>query len=199
MPQPLSQVKKNTLIIHANQPGLMDPFAARPKLAAHSMQAVGAWSLVEYFMLSAYVRHVGGAHQSAAKIFLGLGTRNKKEKALNEVMEARLDERQLTRFKRIMRQMNSTGKKRDKLAHWVPGYSDDLKNCLLFSDPRQLVNSEVGAEVDRTRIFCFFQHDFEEIVKECSQISFWGYHTINPVWPASKAVARQPFPPENWG
>ncbi|WP_340159856.1 hypothetical protein [uncultured Hoeflea sp.] len=166
MPQPLSRVRSNaSYSIGAHGwPAL----PKRPELAALAMEAIASWSNVEAELLAAYIQLMGGKDDRAAIAYLSLDTQNAKSRIITAVADAVLSELECKVLNAILRIAKTHQRKRDKLAHWVWGISDDLPDALLLANPKKMHSGFP----DRSDIFVYTKRDFEEIIADNNRLAF---------------------------
>ena len=119
MPQPISRVHPNASIIMGNAGDR--PLARHPELAVHAMEALASWANVESFMLSLFIRLLGGNDSLAASVFLALENQAAKTAAINAAATTVLKDRQdeLRVLRAILAISKTNEKDRNKLAHWT--------------------------------------------------------------------------------
>ena len=172
MPQLLSRVNPRAGVILANSGLKPTPVEARPRLALHAMETIASWSNVEMFMLRAYVKLAGGSKSKAARLFVKLDTNRAKSQALLGLSEEFSDEGQRL-FAKLLKWIKSNQKQRDKIAHWVWGYSPDIENGLLLHDPRQFaLDDEFDVDIDQTYIY--YENDFTELIHSNYKLALFG-------------------------
>jgi hypothetical protein len=156
MPQPLPHSLRDTVSYSIGSPG-DSVFLKRPDLSVLALSAIGTWSRVEFSFLRMFVVLMGGPETLSASIYVGLETQSAKTTAItvaaNSLLKDRPDE--LRAVKALIKLAKTHQKSRNKLAHWMWGYSDQLPKALLLMDPK----SNVGRP-GRSDIFVYTESDF---------------------------------------
>lgn len=191
MPQPLKSVKPGAAIFIANDENWQRTLERRPLIAIRAMQVISAWSLVEYFLLDAYVQLLGGANDLAAAKFVALNSATKKREAIAQLRE-KVPYQLHQLFDKMLKDVAAAEKFRDKLAHWVWAYSPDLEDHLLTIDPRRFVLE--GANPSNT--YCINADELDRVRAEYRRIAMQGPCTIKPPgWPITRALIPEGYPP----
>lgn len=159
MPQPLSRVSPDAILFIANAGERA--LEKRPELAILAMESIASWSNVESFFLNMFVELLGGERSIAANIYLSLENQSAKDAAIRSAGETALaekpDEHRI--LKSIMKLSKSYAKERNKLAHWVWGFSPQITDGIILVDPKNLSQNP-----DRSKIFVYKERDFEKII-----------------------------------
>lgn len=170
MPQPLSRVKPGAGYNIGNV-GIGDsPLVKRPQLALLAMEGIRSWSDVENFMLGLYIDMLGGDNDLAATAYLALDGSSAKSAVINAVAAKTLSTENLQLFRAIFNIAGTRQKARDKLAHWVWGFSDALPDALLLVDPR----AKVGGKMSEEDIFVYREADFRSIMQDNERLAAFG-------------------------
>ena len=144
------------------------PLRHNPDLGVLAMEVIVSWSNVEKFLLDTYLLLMGGHNALAAAAFLALESQGSKTAMLMAVASKILQPNMLKLLKAIIAISKSRQKGRDKLAHWIWGYSYDIKNGLLLADPREMI------PFNRDAIFVYVQADFQKMIEENDQLCSFG-------------------------
>lgn len=140
--QPLSRVKPSAVTTWG-EPNAM---TARPQLAAKVAQCIAHWSEIEV-IIGAFLALLLHANQRAAlAMYSALENRAAQLRLITAAAEASLP---TDHFNVISAMLASTlrpaMRERDKLAHWTWGFSNDLPEALLLSEPAITLNSLMRA------------------------------------------------------
>lgn len=169
MPQPLSKVMANASVMIGNAGDR--PLLRQPQLAALAIEAIASWSNVENFMLKMFVQLLGGDESLATNIFLSLENQFAKTAAIkaaaNTVLEEKTDE--LAVFKAIMAISKTNEKSRNKLAHWIWGYSPNILDGLLLMNPKSSIDN-----LDISEIYVYKESDFTSIIEANDKLCGYG-------------------------
>jgi hypothetical protein len=137
-----------------------------PKACLLALEVITTWSHFESFMLGTYVKIMGGKHEDAAHAYLAVEIQSAKIAMINAVARRKLDPRYCELLSDIISVAKSSQKTRDKLAHWIWGFSPELPNAFLLVNPkdwetRKGIRLENGRVVGRhDGIYVFTEDDF---------------------------------------
>jgi hypothetical protein len=137
MPQPVSRVLPGAGITITNA-SAGEAFRRHPELAALAAEAIATWANVEYAMLDLFIDLAGGVKEKASAIYLSLAIQSAKAAAINAVISYCTAEH-IALFNAINGVIKSRQKERDKLAHWLWGYSDYISDALLLGNPNDYI------------------------------------------------------------
>jgi hypothetical protein len=161
MPQPLSRVAPSALVSMGNiGPTYSDPLVERPELAILAVQVIASWSNVEAFMMRLFVSLMGGSTELAATVYLSLEIQSAKSAAINAAADAKLSEPERALLRAILALVKSHQKSRDKIAHWIWGFTQELPDALLLANPKDLID----IPPDKDRIFVYRKKDFLDCI-----------------------------------
>lgn len=135
MPQPLSSVAPDANVtIGGSQDS---PSLHRPALALAAMNVVAEWSLLENAILYLFTRLLGENPTQGAAIFTSIRNQNGKRDAFRAVIPAGCggDQQKEDLVNAAIAIFEKASKTRNKIAHWVWGYSDDLPDAVLLAKP----------------------------------------------------------------
>ena len=169
MPQPISRVAPDASIFLNN----IGMFRLRelPELASLAMECIATWATVESWMLNLYLDMAGGNRTSAAAMFLTLEANSARRAALAPLVET-LQPLHQQLYAAIAGVMKSREKARNKLAHWVWGYTPDVPDAVLLADPKALALQSGG--LDRDQIYVYRKDDFLAIIADNEELADWG-------------------------
>lgn len=144
MPQLLSSLGKQVQISIANNTD--SPSYHRPQLALAAMNVIAEWSILESFLMSLFVQMLGDNPRPAAAIFASLTSDSARRAALRALAHVALDGDQQKKdiFEAILNAIKIAGKHRNKIAHWVWGFSKDLPDAVLLMKPEDKVEQNVA-------------------------------------------------------
>lgn len=168
MPNPLNRVSPNAGVILGNIPD--DTIAARPQLALKALQVISSWSHADKFMLDLYVTMLGGCNETATIAYLSLESRAAKITMINAVAKHVLDDKHIRLLNAIHKSAKSAAGTRDRIAHWLWGYSPQLPDAILLMDPRHAVLLDSGQSdvIDRLSKVCIVYRgqDFTKAIQD---------------------------------
>jgi hypothetical protein len=167
--QPLSRVnpKASVSIGNAGHRALSE----RPALAVLAMEALGSWANVELFLLSLFVKLLGGNEALASKLYLVLDGQRSKSQVLAEAVKTIEDHRHGELVQAVIGISRTNEKVRDRLAHHVWGISPDLLDALLLIDPKTLVGPAAMSYDD---VFVYRANDFQQIIAANDRLCGYG-------------------------
>jgi hypothetical protein len=183
MPQPLSRVAPGAgMFVGSNSAS--ETFRQYPSLAVLAMEAIATWSLVEYSMLELFIELAGGSKEKAGAIYLALEIQSAKAAAVAALIcDCKKEHRDL--FYCINDLRKSRKIERDKLAHWMWGRSNGIKDGFLLCDPKNLISAmepfrtvsvnlsniaTVKQSVEDT-MFVYKEKDFSDMIAANQQLS----------------------------
>jgi hypothetical protein len=173
MPQPLLRYRKNAPVI-LNNVGIY-PLRHRPELARMAMEGIATFATVESWMLDLYLDLVGGNRSDAATLYLTLDSRSAKSAALEPFIK-RLSQENRELYRALMKLMRTRAEARDKLAHWVWGFSPPLPDVLLLADPRAMsALNPLDHDSYHNNIWVYRETDFAEIIKANEELAGFGF------------------------
>jgi hypothetical protein len=180
MPQPLSKIRSDANIVMCNAGDR--PTSHNPGLAGAAMEAIISWSNVEMFFLNMYVALMGGASEILVDAYLAHETQNAKLAHLNAVANSKLSQNNRRLFRAILALSRSAQKGRDKLAHWIWGYSPQLPDAFLLADPRTMARQSSPNINDieetirslRSSVFVYTRQDFADIIQINDRLCGFG-------------------------
>lgn len=135
MPQPVSKVLKSpppTGVSISTQPGNA---AMQPELAVLVAQAISIWSLVECTMGQILVDILGAKALPAVAMYSSLFSSSAQVAALKAAASVELNKEHDELLQAILKMYSSDVKQRNKFAHWVWAYSEQLPHHLILIDP----------------------------------------------------------------
>ena len=137
MPHPVSSAAPGAGIT-INSDSAIEAFRRHPNLAILVAQAISTWSLVEYSMMDLFTELAGGSKDKAGAIYLALEIQSAKAAAVSALLnDLAIDRREV--FYCINEIKRTRQKDRDKLAHWIWGYSTHIPDALLLCNPKTLI------------------------------------------------------------
>lgn len=135
MPQPLSRVTRTTQI----SLGSPDHLDKQPELALCAMKIIASASSIESNFAMMFVSLMGAEPRPAVAVYNSLRAESAKREALRAAAAAVLSEKNVALFEAILAYAKSAMKLRHKLAHWLWGFSPDVKDALLICDPVEMI------------------------------------------------------------
>jgi hypothetical protein len=133
-PQPLSRVASRAVI-------KMEPIdlGARPSLAPWIAKCIAKWSDIELTMGLMMVAFLGESATPTVAIYTDLLAFRTRVDALAAAAKNTLIIEHFTIFEAIISILRKATKQRDRLAHHIWTYSDQISDALLLTDPRDLL------------------------------------------------------------
>ncbi len=177
MPQPLTNFSRNLSIFLGNNTD--SPSHHRPDLALKAMSVIAEWSILESFMSSLFAALLLGDDGRAAAIFSTIRSQQGQRDAIKAAVDlSALDQNKRDIISAVFSIYEKASKPRNKIAHWVWGYSPELPDAVLLADPNAMAafhakiaaftrtvstakNYEPRPEIDKSRIFAWNAADFE--------------------------------------
>ncbi|WP_291574345.1 hypothetical protein [Bradyrhizobium sp.] len=130
--QPLSRVKPDALVNWGDSTTM----AQRPQLAAKICHCITQWSEIEIFLGAFLGVLLHTNHQAAVAMYSGVESRAAQLRLITSAAKASVPPEHFDVFSVFLSAVvRPLMKERDKLAHWSWGYSPDLPDSLLLSDP----------------------------------------------------------------
>lgn len=180
MPQPLTNLPQ---VRSYNLGSNMDsPSRTRPQLSLAAMNVIAEWSQLENFVNGLFVKLLGTNAAQAAAIFASIRNSAGQRDAFTAVASVTLANRPADQdlLRAVLEVCDKASKTRNRIAHWVWGYSAYLPDAVLLADPIMMSAwdskmSDYVAEVcenpraridkpepDKTKIYAYFQRDFDD-------------------------------------
>jgi hypothetical protein len=171
MPNPLSSVRPRAGYVLA----AVGTHSLRfnEKLARQAMEGISSWANVDFNMLQIYITLAGGAGADAATVFLSIESDGARKNAVAALAARKLDAQHQRIFSAILKVMGRRYRERNKLAHWVWGYSPQLPDALLLADPRAIA-LRMGPKLDDpvdNHVFVYTEADFSRILAANEEIA----------------------------
>lgn len=142
MPQPLNKVRPNCKAYELNADVL---YEHRPHLAALVASAVARWAFVEQRMGWLLMRILGSDAKPSLEMFLAITSAAQMD-ALKAAARSVLQDDALEHFEAVMKVVSSQARKRNKLVHWLWGYTPELEDALLLADPVEVLRAQTEKE-----------------------------------------------------
>jgi hypothetical protein len=140
--QPLSRVKPDAVTNWGNA----ETMIKRPTLAAKVARCIAQWSEIEIH-LGAFLGLLLHANQKAAlAMYSSLENRAAQLRLIYGAAEASIPGNQFDVIAVLIANvLRPVMRERDRFAHWVWGYSDDLPDALLISEPSESLKNLMAA------------------------------------------------------
>jgi hypothetical protein len=183
MPQPLSSLPFLQGAIHIG--GNNDsPSYHRPQIALWAMSVVAEWAILEGFKHALFVKMLGDNPRPAAAIFGAVTSTVAQRDAMRAVAELTLPQGQQELFAVLLKLFDTAHRQRNKVAHWIWGYHEGIKDGALLADPTAFMEWNIAAkewtpgrykagllqgqeipfpEAPRDRIYVYREADLKEI------------------------------------
>lgn len=181
MPQPLSKVKPSALAYLAQPNELAE---RNPALALSVMRVVSSWSVLESLFGYAFVSMLGGNAEPANAIYSALSSTTTQRAALDAVAGVSLRQGEPEVFRALLKLFSTAAKGRNRVAHWLWGYSPDLPDAALLCDPAMMrehvlaTNKALMADlrigqgashppkIPLDQVLVYREQDFEDLLKQ---------------------------------
>jgi hypothetical protein len=182
--QPLSRVKPDAITIFGNP----ETMTLRPNLAAKVARCVAQWGEFLGILLH--------ANQAAAlAMYSALENRAAQQRIISAAAKASVPSDHFDVISSFLSTiLRPAMKERDKLAHWLWGYSDDLPDALLLAEPPSSIESLMRAittqpgmeraavEADYARVFVIRDPDLDGIITRSVDAKFYLRVAMSSVW-----------------
>lgn len=131
MPEPLSKLKLGSKVTFD-----LDVFQKYPALAAYPMQVISDWSSIDLHLGSELLASMLRTNvMTSVAMYTALRGEGPRETALRAAAEHSLDKDQLALFIGVLKLIDGSWKTRNKFAHHIWGYCDDLPDALCLTEP----------------------------------------------------------------
>jgi hypothetical protein len=132
-PQPLSRIK----------PGLkyrlhFDNFDERPAVAQAIAECIATWSRVECAYGHLFISLLQTNERKGAELYASFDSGHSKRVAITALAVGSLHEQKVELLRRLISHTNSQEKIRNKIAHWIWGTADELKDSMVICDPKSI-------------------------------------------------------------
>jgi hypothetical protein len=179
-PQPLSSVRSNAIV----KMGPVD-LSVRPEAALWVSKCIAAWSEVEFQLGLMMTAFLGEAAIPTVAIYLELLAFRTRVQALAAAAPKTISLEHEQIFDALIFLARAATKKRDRLAHWLWTYSEQVPEALLLIDPRDLLpqfthriikalagqkTTEEDAQISKNLIWVYRPIDLIEIHTELSHL-----------------------------
>jgi len=111
------------------------------------MKALSEWSILDSFVNALFVKLLGADPAPGAAMFASLSGSSARRGALDAVASVGLAADELEVFKAIFSLYRTGAKERNKIAHWIWGYSPVLPHAVLLCDPNVKLRYDAEVEV----------------------------------------------------
>jgi hypothetical protein len=129
-PQPLSRLRNDAKPVFTGYAAALRPF--------HAMRvgkALAYSAAIESEIVEVLAEMLGEHGEAASAIYMALRSANAQTAAIQAVATTALDVENATRLMIIQDVASVANKHRNRFAHWLWGYADELPDHLLFFDP----------------------------------------------------------------
>ena len=170
--QPLSRVKPNTkgAINHPNTMPL------RPVLAMKIASCLSQWAAAETMLGISLALMMEVDEDVMLAMYNSLENRAAQLRLLQACADAKLDLDRSDLLRAILQvYIKPAMKQRDKLAHWIWGYSNDLPDALLLTEPSHSMfmhmraAGDVAQYWDEDRIYVIREPDLDGILRDIAE------------------------------
>ena len=175
----------------------------RPELAAKVAQCISQWSEVEIH-LGAFLGLLLHANQKAAvAMYAGLENRSAQIRLITLAAEASLPLEHFDVISALIQKViRPAMRERDRLAHWTWGYSQDVPDALLISEPARTLMSLMRALKEQPgidyaavpsafdQIFVIRESDLDGILKRSTEAKYYVRLAMATVWEANRQQER---------
>lgn len=179
MPQPLSRVKPDIRTVTWSA----RVFSAMPKFAVSIATAIAISANIDHELGLLLSRVLKTDSNPALAIFSKLQTMQLQKVAIEAAASATLDAQDFRVFKAALLATETAQIARNKLAHWLWGYSEDLDDAILLIDPdyfsqramsvdnwRRGYHDDIASlSFNLERIFVYKESDFEQIIRDLAE------------------------------
>ena len=144
MPQLLSDVGKGRVI----EFGPESP-NRNPDLAARILMVTSRWGKLDALIGEIFAKFLGTNADIGAAVYSRLISSNTQEAAMQEAAKLSLDKEQFDFYTAIQKISKRPRNERNKIAHGIWGWSEDLPDALLLQTPKDAIKSKAaGAAVE---------------------------------------------------
>jgi hypothetical protein len=182
--------------------GLPDTMPQRPILAAKIAQCISEFSNIETMLPVLLAFLLSADAKTAIAMFGSLENRAAQLRLLNTAAEEILDEDRfdcwtilLTKF------IKPAMKERDRFAHWSWGYSIDLPDVLLLTEPLEKAIVQWTAtqapfaipQISRNKVYVFKGADFDRTIRRLNDTAELLEAFLKSIWPEPSPAERVLF------
>jgi hypothetical protein len=129
-PQPLSNVRRDAKVL------VLDTAAdLRPRHAQRAARAIAIASNIEAQIIGVFAEMLGAKAEPAAAIFMALRSANAQTAAIEAVAEVVLSGEDAEIFLVVQEIIAAAAVHRNRFAHWLWAYCEELPEALLLVDP----------------------------------------------------------------
>lgn len=179
MPQPLSSVRPVTTLRFG---GAANPALNNPEMALLGISIIAQWSMLEVALSWLFVELLGTNAAPAAAVFASIRSQSGQRDAIAAVLPTAFgdDRDKQDLVLAALDVFSRASKVRNRVAHWVWGYSPEIPKAVLLGDPQAFAAVSVESKefletqhaggipalphVDHNRIFIYEAQDFEDAI-----------------------------------
>jgi len=171
MPQPLSKFKIAEGTITTFD---VEAMRKRPKLGLLVAEVIANWAEVESWLTVLFLRLFGGNKSLSAKIYFSLDVAKSKTSAIHAAIASIKDEELRDVLHAIVKLSQIHRKSRDKLAHGIFGYVDELPDAILLWDWKQPLQGNLSTD----NVYVYTEKDLNKIISNFQKIVKFGHMAI---------------------
>lgn len=132
-PQPIDMVK-----LGARYRLRYDPMSDDPAISVAIANCITQWSRVELHIGYLFASLLKINEKQGASLFASFESASAKRHAIRTLALSTMTEEELLLFDKLLSQIKSHQKIRDKVAHWLIGISEDIKNAFVLVDQKMV-------------------------------------------------------------
>lgn len=188
MPQPFLRVNPNAKLVFAGNSG---PSENRPELALLAMKVISEWSLTELSISNLFIGMLGANPRPAAVVYGCLSGTAAQKAALTAVANLIFDDELRSVFDGVIWHFSRAAKMRNRIVHWVWGYSPDIPDAVVLINPQAVIEHNVIGKDVETQIakiragqkpdtpflpiyenaYLYYAQDFEELTAAIREVN----------------------------
>lgn len=138
-PRPLKQVVPG-IVAYATGP---EALRHQPELAAIAMNVVSQWAVNEVRMARILVELLGAQSRPVVAMHSALTSTQAQTAALRAVAKTMVSAERWPIFDAALLVVKKLAKERNRIAHWIFGYSEQVPDAFLLINPADFIDGEV--------------------------------------------------------
>lgn len=197
--QPLFQVRRGAKIAL----GMPETMLKRPHQAMKVARCISEFSNLETMLPVTLAFMLSADAETTFSMWSSLENRSAQLRLIDAAAESQLeDDYHDCWIVLSTKYIRAVMKERDKLAHWVWGYTDELPDTLLLTEPIQKARAQwkmtsvvpvVPTPVSREGVFVVTDGDLDRIFKRIDDASVLLEMFMKTIWPSCPAALRAQY------
>jgi len=195
--QPLSRVSSTATVSF----GQIDTMTSRPEIALRIADCISKWADIETMLAILLSLLLNAEEQPILAMYAALENRTSQLRALTAAAKSKLPPHEFEIFEVLrLRFVRPVMKERDRLAHWCWGYSGEIPDALLLTEPNEkvlvhikVIDKAPSPILDRGKIFVVKAPDLDRTLARLATTTDYLSKFMGAMWPKNPSVLRGPL------